>query len=714
MKESSRDTSPSRCSSTSSRSLGDHWSPTRIVSNTITGPSEVERTFEEHAKQLADTPRRETFSRSSSLKSSESNSVPVPNSVLPSFPHERIVASGNGIVVLIGLAEPVLYLERVDKRVSSDKKRVLTGSLHLKITKPTKIKRISLGFKGIARTLWPEGIPGNRKRTRDTETVISLNWAFFDAHSRAVRKGYGANHIKFTSLREKGSENSPVVDISGLLESSSSLPKELKRLSLHHSRSNSFGKGDTNLISDIMGQKGYKTFPPGEYMYNFEIPMEHRYPETVKWDHASVKYELEAVVERAGAFRPNLIGIKEIPLIRTPGDDCLEHVEPIAISRTWDNKLHYDVVITGKSFPLGSKIPVAIKFTPFAKVGCHRISVFITEKVQLWAHNRKAHRVASDKMLLLFEKRAGMPSKSIYSGSTMRLSGGGEQIASNGEDLASGAHNFLGNISHDGFSPGTTEIECEVQLPSCPAMKKMTDPSMKLHCDVQYSSIEISHSVKIVFRLSKWDNGSPQRRRQFDISIDSPLCITSCKANASNIYVPSYNSPSSYYTDEYECGCPDAVALSHDVNLNPTLSLPPSFTDQGVPSPTTTSESNDTSQSDEHQDENNHYNDPPTRPVHFLRAPSFNPPPFESVPPPPPPILSPPPEYSTICSGESGNNEIVDYFALAHAREGQYDDNVRGSGRVDIPLTPGGRVHRSMDIPRECLANVPPLPGRNA
>lgn len=178
--------------------------------------------------------------------------------------------------------------------------------------------------------------------------------------------------------------------------------------------------------------------------------------------------------------------------------------------------------------------------------------------------------------------------------------------------------------------------------------------------------------------------------------------------------MPSYNSPSSYYTDEYECGCPDAVALSHDVNLNPTLSLPPSFTDQGVPSPTTTSESNDTSRSDEHQEEHNHYNDPPTRPVHFLRAPSFNPPPFESVPPPPPPILSPPPEYSTICSSESGNNEIADYFALAHAREGQYDDNVRGSGRVDIPLTPGGRVHRSMDIPRECLTNVPPLPGRNA
>ncbi|KAK2871761.1 hypothetical protein FQN49_002858 [Arthroderma sp. PD_2] len=672
------------------------------------GSTEVERTYEEHTKQLTDTLRRDSCSRASSVRSSESGSVPIPTSTLPSFPHERIVASGNGIVVLIGLAEPVLFLERFDRRVSSGKKCVISGSLHLRITKSTKIKKISLGFKGIARTLWPEGIPGNRKKTRDTETVINLNWGFFDAQARTAQKSYGANHIKFTGPKEKESEGSnsalgSTVDLSSLFESSVSLPRELKRLSLHHSRSNSFGKGDSHSISDLVAQKGYKTFPPGEYMYNFEIPMEHQYPETVKWDHASVKYELEAVVERAGAFRPNLVGIKEIPLIRTPSEDCLEHVEPIAISRTWDDKLHYNVVITGKSFPLGSKIPVAVKLTPMAKVGCHRISVFLTEKVQLWAHGRKVHRVASDKMLLLFEKRAGLPSRSIYPGSTMRLSSGGYQdITPSGEDVVGGGTNFLGDTNHASFGMGTTELECEVQLPSCPAMKKMPDIAMRLHCDTQYTSIEITHSVKIVFRLSKFDDTSPRKRRQFDISIDSPLGITSCKANASNIYVPSYNSPSSYYTDEYECGCPDAAALAHDVNMNPTLSLPPSFAELELPPP---NGSGNISHSTDTQHEHD-YNDPPTRPIHFLRAPSFNPPPFDSVPPPPPPLISPPPAYSTLYSGGTGPNiELDDYFAQAHVREGEYDDNARGRGRVDIPLTPGGRVHRSMDVPRQGFAD---------
>ncbi|KAF3483186.1 arrestin-related trafficking adapter [Arthroderma uncinatum] len=678
------------------------------------GGNEVEHTFEEHTKQLADTSRRGSRSCASSLGSSESNSVPIPDSTLPSFPHERIVASGNGIVVLIGLAEPVLFLERFDRRVSSGKKCVISGSLHLKITKSTKIKKINLGFKGIARTFWPEGIPGDRKKTRDTETVINLNWDFFDAQARTATRSYGANHIKFTVSNKKVSEGSPsAADLASLFESSVSLPKELRRLSLHNARSDSFGKGDSHSISEFLAQRSYKTFPPGEYMYNFEIPMEHQYPETVKWDNASVKYELEAVIERAGAFRPNLVGIKEIPLIRTPGEDCLEHVEPIAISRTWDNKLHYDVVITGKSFPLGSKIPVAIKLTPISKVGCHRVSVFLTEKVQLWAHDRKVHCVASDKVLLLFEKRAGIPCRSVYPGGTMRLSsGGGQAITPNGEDVVGGTMNFLGDTNHESFGMGTTELECEVQLPSCPVMKRVTEASLRLHCDVQYSSIEISHSVKVVFRLSKPDGSPyPKRRRQFDISIDSPLGITSCKASASNIYLPAYNSPSSYYTDEYECGCPDAANLARDVNANPTLSLPPTFAEIEMPPPPTFNESSSNSYpSDTHQHERDH-NDPPTRPIHFIRAPSFNPPPFESVPPPPPPLISPPPAYSTIFSGGPGlNSEMDDYFARAHVREGEYDDNVRGTGRVDIPLTPGGRVHRSMDVPRECLANGS-LPG---
>jgi hypothetical protein len=51
-----------------------------------------------------------------------------------------------------------------------------------------------------------------------------------------------------------------------------------------------------------------------------------------------------------------------------------------------------------------------------------------------------------------------------------------------------------------------------------------------------------------------------------------------------------------------------------------------------------------------------------------------------------------------------GNNDretvLEDYFSRLSFYEDQDEDD-RGRGRVDIPLTPGGRVNRSMDVPRE-------------
>lgn len=49
----------------------------------------------------------------------------------------------------------------------------------------------------------------------------------------------------------------------------------------------------------------------------------------------SVRYELEATVERAGAFKSNLYGKTEVLLVRNPAEQNLEIHEPISISRTW-------------------------------------------------------------------------------------------------------------------------------------------------------------------------------------------------------------------------------------------------------------------------------------------------------------------------------------------------------------------------------------------
>lgn len=87
--------------------------------------------------------------------------------------------------------------------------------------------------------------------------------------------------------------------------------------------------------------------------------------------------------------------------------------------------------------------------------------------------------------------------------------------------------------------------------------------------------------------------------------------------------------------------------------------------------------------------------------MHLLRAPSFNPPAFEEDEP-PPPMITPPPDYGQAISGDP-RGALADYFARLADEVGEDDDMAMGRGRVDVPLTPGGRINRSMDARRDWL-----------
>lgn len=76
----------------------------------------------------------------------------------PPLRNEKIVATGSGLTVGLALAEPVLYLQGYDPNDPSSKKSaILRGQIHLKVTKCVKIKKISICFRGHARTDWPDG-----------------------------------------------------------------------------------------------------------------------------------------------------------------------------------------------------------------------------------------------------------------------------------------------------------------------------------------------------------------------------------------------------------------------------------------------------------------------------------------------------------------------------------------------------------------------------
>lgn len=293
--------------------------------------------------------------------------------------------------------------------------------------------------------------------------------------------------------------------------------KDAKRLSLQNNQSRSFQKGDSQ-FGPTPQQKGYKVFHPGIYEYSFELPIDNNSPETTKLNMASVVWQLEVLVERAGTFRSNLQGFREIPVVRSPSEDSLELVEPISISRNWEDQLHYEIMISGKSFPIGSKIPIAFKLTPLAKVQIHKLKVYVSENIEYFTSNKRVTRKDPTRKILLLEKVAGKPLAKEYASSDVTIFRGGEtspedrvryrryaetmrRNQGDSSPLPEPTDNILGDIDLGlDYLIGTTEMEMNVQLPTCEMMEK--DRTKRLAHDCTWKNVNVHHWIKVLIHNS--------------------------------------------------------------------------------------------------------------------------------------------------------------------------------------------------------------------
>lgn len=81
------------------------------------------------------------------------------------------------------------------------------------------------------------------------------------------------------------------------------------------------------------------------------------------------------------------------------------------------------------------------------------------------------------------------------------MAGGGidwdrRAAAARGEEIVDrNRTNLLGNLSSDA-GVGPTEMEFNVQLPSCQEMRNR-DESQRLHFDTTYENIQINHWIKV-------------------------------------------------------------------------------------------------------------------------------------------------------------------------------------------------------------------------
>ncbi|KAF4453971.1 putative arrestin-related trafficking adapter C2D10.04 [Fusarium austroafricanum] len=692
-----------------------------------------------HPSLALTNPNRNSFMSARSSKSAISSVSEVP----------KPVASGSGVSCSILLAEPNIFLSGFDHdghghREGQSGTALLRGKLQLRVTKNVKIKAVQLKLLGRARTEWPEGIPPLKQDVYEEESLRTQVLTFFNAMNDGWESDYGN---QCTYRLKSSSPNGSSTNLVRPNPSSSLTPhqnnltaKEMKRLSLQSVQSRSFQKGDSPIATATQA-KGYKVFYPGTYDYTFELPIDHHQLETTKLQYGSVKWELHATVDRAGAFKPNLHGTKEVSIVRVPDQLSLEMTEPISISRQWEDQLHYDIVISGKSFPIGSKIPIAFKLTPLAKVQVHKLKVYVTESIEYWTNDKRVTRKDPGRKILLLEKSAGKPLDSTYASSEIRTLRGGEpdpeqrqqareaaarrraQEASRrqttAEPLPEPSANLLGDLDL-GLETfwGSTEIEANVQIPTCEMMAK--NKELRLNPDCSWKNVNVFHWIKVVMRISRIDPEDPTgtKRRHFEISIDSPFTVLNCRATHANTNLPAYTGANCNGTTyQSTCGCPDAFTVPTDASPSSSEGSLPGVNpnSENLPAPPQAAHLADGGQQE-------------PRPIHLLRVPSFNPPAFEDdiAPPPaaelvtepPEPVMTPPPQYDVVV-GTPSVDGLADYFArLADAGyDGQEDSEsdpddsppriLNRSGRVNVanPRTPGGRrmPSRSLEISRPTI-----------
>jgi hypothetical protein len=431
------------------------------------------------------------------------------------------VTLGSGATCFIHLTEPNIFLSGFDP-LSHDYfgdqsgTALLRGTLRLYITRNTKIKSVQLKLLGHTRIEWPTETEPGFNEEGDLQTQSSTPFNAIDNQDK--------NDFGFQCRYWLQSTLSPDIDLAvhtntfSSLETShhNSCAKRSPCLSLGNVQTQCHNRG--SFIASTTELQHYKTFYPGIYDYAFEFPIAHHQLETIKVPHGSVAWELRATITRAGIFNTTLYGRKEVTLVRVPDPLSLETMQPIFFSRRCEDWLHYDIIISGRSFPIGSFIPIFISLRPMEKVKVHGFEMLVTESIEYWSDNRKATRKSAVHSVLLLSKKGEktvFPSWATSSLLTVRhneftpepRNDSREMATEQGTVKISEGHTSFHTVAETGETfldnsdlgipacGDMTEIEAGLQMPTCRMMSRRGE--LRLYPKCVWKNVVAKHCVKV-------------------------------------------------------------------------------------------------------------------------------------------------------------------------------------------------------------------------
>ncbi|SCZ89070.1 BZ3500_MvSof-1268-A1-R1_Chr1-1g00932 [Microbotryum saponariae] len=291
-------------------------------------------------------------------------------------------------------------------------------------------------------------------------------------------------------------------------------------------------EGDNDNSDDEVQATGWKEFRAGTYTYPISIAIPVRLPPTISASFGHVTYVLKATVHRAGALTSNLTTSTEIVLVSAPSQDDTEENESIVVERFWETQMKYNVALSGKSFAIGSQIPVSIRLDPMAKIKVYRITAVLEQKTNYFASGRKLTRHETPKkfpLLRIEHKDPKEPLLPILSDDPKAIT----------DHPLAGF--FINPDTSDDTTPalldplGPWHIESYLQLPTCAS-------KIAFSTHHEQSNIATSHIIKVMLRVERGDDeylDSKGNRKLWDVIIESPIHILACQC-AQNI-LPAYS-----------------------------------------------------------------------------------------------------------------------------------------------------------------------------
>ncbi|KDN47846.1 hypothetical protein RSAG8_03266, partial [Rhizoctonia solani AG-8 WAC10335] len=284
----------------------------------------------------------------------------------------------------------------------------------------------------------------------------------------------------------------------------------------------------------------WQEFKKGTYNYPISFAVPANTPPTLHCDFGSISYRLKAVVHRTGTFVPKLVAHAEVTLISCPGEDDTEERENIVVERQWDEQLRYFITISGKSFPIGGVVPITLVMMPLSKVKIYRLTVLLEEKIDYYAHGRRIARHDPTRRYELMslkypnskhDKGIRQPLLPVLDDSNDAISRSPLVSLIEGQDPDEIATNLLN-------PNGPWTLQLQANLPTCSSPIHFT-------CKHTRSSIIISHWIKIMIRVERGDDSQMDKgkRKQFDIIVETPVHILSCKCNPDYTALPPYSLP---------------------------------------------------------------------------------------------------------------------------------------------------------------------------